>query len=69
MSEKIQLYVEGMSCGHCVKAVENSLSELKGIKTVDVTLADGLVDISYNSKHISIDTIKEVLAEDGYTVK
>lgn len=69
MSESIQLQVEGMSCGHCVKAVENGLGELKGIKSVVVTLAEGLVDVSYNSKLISLETIKEVLAEDGYTVK
>lgn len=69
MAEKIQLYVEGMSCGHCVKAVENSLGELKGIKSVAVTLAEGLVAVSYNPKAISIDTIKEVLNEEGYTVQ
>lgn len=69
MSEKIQLQVEGMSCGHCVKAVENSLGELKGIDSVDVTLAEGLVDVTYNAKKITVDTIKETITEEGYTVK
>lgn len=69
MSEKIQLQVEGMSCGHCVKAVENSLGELSGIDSVDVTLAEGLVDVTYNAKKITVDTIKETIIEEGYTVK
>lgn len=69
MSEKIQLQVEGMSCGHCVKAVENSLGELNGIDSVNVTLAEGLVDVAYNAKKITVDTIKETITEEGYTVK
>ena len=29
--EKVTLNVEGMSCGHCVKAVEGSVGELNGV--------------------------------------
>jgi copper chaperone len=30
--EQTTLKVEGMSCGHCVKAVESSVGELAGVK-------------------------------------
>lgn len=68
MLEKIQLRVEGMSCGHCVKAVENSLAELKGVDYVTVTLADGIVDISYDVNLVSLNTIKDIIVEEGYSV-
>ncbi|MBQ0140772.1 MAG: heavy-metal-associated domain-containing protein [Kurthia sp.] len=68
MTEKIQLKVEGMSCGHCVKAVENGVGELNGVDSVNVTLADGLVDISYDANLVSVDAIKEQIVEEGYTV-
>ncbi len=32
------LTVEGMSCGHCVKAVEDSVGKLSGVKEVKVHL-------------------------------
>lgn len=69
MSENIQLQVEGMSCGHCVKAVENGLTELNGVNSVAVTLADGIVDVAYDSNVVTLDSIKEVIVEEGYTVK
>ena len=36
--EKVTLSVEGMSCGHCVKAVEGSVGKLQGVSDVKVNL-------------------------------
>ena len=36
--ENVVLNVQGMSCGHCVKAVEGCLAELQGINEVKVDL-------------------------------
>jgi copper ion binding protein len=33
-----KLSIEGMTCNHCVKRVENGLSELPGVKSVKVNL-------------------------------
>lgn len=38
MSKKINLSVEGMSCGHCVKKVEEILSKVEAVKKVKVNL-------------------------------
>jgi len=35
---KKTLLVEGMSCGHCEKAVKNALKELNGVLKVEVDL-------------------------------
>jgi copper chaperone len=66
--EKITLNVKGMSCGHCVKAVEGSVSALDGVKTVQVNLKGGTVDIEFNNETVSLATIKETIDDQGYDV-
>ena len=36
-----ELKVTGMSCGHCVKAVEKALGALPGVEGVQVSLDEG----------------------------
>ena len=42
----IDLQVEGMSCGACVKHVTQALEPLPGVSRVDVDLASGRVRVS-----------------------
>lgn len=35
-----KLFIEGMSCGHCVKHVKNALGEVNGVSKVDVNLEE-----------------------------
>ena len=67
--EKVTLNVEGMSCGHCVKAVEGSVGKLKGVSNVKVHLENGTVDVEYNADAVTLDTIKETIDDQGYDVK
>ncbi|MCM2533030.1 copper chaperone CopZ [Neobacillus pocheonensis] len=67
--EKVTLIVNGMSCGHCVKAVEGSIGELQGVKKVSVDLAKGKVDIEFDANLVSLNTIKETIDDQGYDVK
>ncbi|QED49372.1 copper chaperone CopZ [Cytobacillus dafuensis] len=67
--EKVTLHVAGMSCGHCVKAVEDSVGELAGIESVKVHLDSGTVDVEYISNEVSLDKIKETIDDQGYDVK
>ncbi|MFT8320625.1 MAG: copper chaperone CopZ [Bacillus sp. (in: firmicutes)] len=67
--EQITLKVDGMSCGHCVKAVESSVGELSGVSTVKVNLEEGLVDVAFDEKEVNLDAIKETIDEQGYDVK
>ncbi|ULT58766.1 copper chaperone CopZ [Neobacillus drentensis] len=67
--EKVTLNVQGMSCGHCVKAVEGSVGALKGISSVKVDLKDAKVDVEFNDQEVSLDQIKETIEDQGYDVK
>ncbi|CAM4204452.1 copper chaperone CopZ [Lederbergia lenta] len=67
--EKITLNVEGMSCGHCINAVENNVGKLQGVSSVKVNLDSGAVEVVFNTSEVSIDTIKETIDDQGYDVK
>jgi len=67
--EHVTLNVSGMSCGHCVKAVEGSVGDLQGVKKVSVNLDKGLVDVEFDAKVVTLSTIKETIDDQGYDVE
>ena len=67
--EQVTLNVSGMSCGHCVKAVEGSVGVLQGVKKVAVKLDKGQVDVEFDSSVVTLSTIKETIDDQGYDVK
>ncbi|MDO3411301.1 copper ion binding protein [Saccharibacillus sp. CPCC 101409] len=60
------LNVEGMSCNHCVKAVEGAVQEAGAAGKVD--LGAKTVDISYDESKVSLDAIKAAIEDQGYDV-
>ena len=64
----VTLNVQGMSCGHCVKAVETSVGALAGVQEVNVDLAQAKVIVAYDEATVSVDQIKETIDEQGYDV-
>ena len=62
------LKVQGMSCGHCVSAVETSVGELSGVSNVKVDLDKGEVDVAYDKNITSLPEIKETIEDQGYDV-
>ena len=67
--QSVSLNVQGMSCGHCVKAVEESVGELEGINQVNVKLEEAIVEVSFNESQVSLDKIKETIEDQGYDVE
>lgn len=59
--------VKGMSCQHCVMSVTKAMSELEGIKSVQVDLAKGEVRFD-NTKEVASDKIEKAIADAGYEV-
>ncbi|WML51787.1 copper chaperone CopZ [Neobacillus sp. PS3-12] len=67
--EKVTLNVQGMSCGHCVKAVEGSVGALSGVSLVKVDLKAAKVDVEFNPQEVSLDKIKDTIDDQGYDVQ
>ncbi|MDF2633966.1 MAG: Heavy metal transport/detoxification protein [Pelosinus sp.] len=67
-TEKNILLVEGMSCGHCKNAVEKAVGALAGVSLAEVDLAEKTLAIEFDASRITLDKIKEIVDEEGYTV-
>jgi copper chaperone len=61
------LKVKGMSCQHCVMSVTKALSQLDGVKNVQVDLAKGEVRFD-NTKEVASSRIAKAIEEAGYEV-
>ena len=48
--ELVLLKVNGMSCQHCVNAVNDAVTKLVGVKQVKVDLKEKLVEVEYNEE-------------------
>ncbi|BFI99388.1 copper chaperone CopZ [Priestia sp. Y58] len=66
--ENVTLSVQGMSCGHCVKAVEGGVGELNGVKSVEVSLEDAKVTVAFDPRQVTVEDIKEAIDDQGYDV-
>jgi len=62
-----KIFIEGMSCQHCVRHVEEALKELNGVSDVSVSL-EGKYAIVQLAEQVSDAQIKEAIEEAGYEI-
>jgi copper chaperone len=64
---KLVIYtVSGMTCDHCAVSVTEEVSEVAGVRSVDVDLASGRMTVS--GEDISDEAVRAAVAEAGYEV-
>ena len=56
--------VEGMTCAHCVRAVQTALSDVTGVKVKDVAI--GSVAGEYDPATTSPGQVAEAIRKAGY---
>ena len=61
------LHIEGMSCGHCLDAVNRALSAVPGV-TIDAVRI-GRADVRYDESSIKPSDLEAVVAGAGYRAK
>ncbi len=61
-----ELKVEGMTCGHCVKAVEQALRNVVGVHDVQVDLGEGKATVHGDADSGAMIT---AVAEEGYAAR
>jgi copper chaperone len=63
--ERMNLKIDGMSCGHCVARVEKALKRLDGVEVLRVEV--GAADLLYDPAKAPWGRIRETLDDAGYT--
>lgn len=65
-NEKIDVKIGKMKCPHCVATVEEALSNLDGVNTLEVSLDDANAKIEYDSNKTSTDDMKKAIEDAGF---
>ncbi|HEY3288129.1 MAG TPA: cation transporter [Gemmatimonadaceae bacterium] len=61
----LQLTIDGMSCGHCVMAVQKALRSLDGVDVQQVLV--GSAALQYDPAKRTVEEIFEAVRDQGYT--
>jgi len=65
--ERVSLTIEGMSCGHCARAVDQVLRALPGVQVERVAVGSAIV--AYDPAVVTLERIDEAISEEGYMVR
>ena len=63
--QTINLYITGMSCGHCLHAVNAALSSKPGVQLESLRMGQAVV--SYDEQATDPAAIERLVADAGYT--
>jgi copper chaperone CopZ len=66
MPETREYTVQRMSCGHCARSVCEEVSEVRGVRAVDVDLASGRMTVC--GEGIGDDAVRAAVERAGYEV-
>jgi copper chaperone len=61
-----RLNVSGMTCGHCVQAVEKALRNQDGVRNATVHLDGGAAEVEYEEARVSPEQLIAAVKEEGY---
>ncbi len=61
-----EIKIEGMSCHHCVMAVQKELGKLDDVKVNEVQI--GSAKVEYDESKVSNSTLEDAVEEAGYKV-
>ena len=64
---QIELSVQGMTCNHCVAAVEKALREVPGVQTVAVHLDANSAIVEGDS--LDAEALIQAIESEGYTAQ
>lgn len=65
---KKTILISGMTCGHCVKRVENALLGVKGVVAAVVNLEEKNAVVESNAD-VNENLLKEAIDDAGYEVE
>ncbi|HEU4895075.1 MAG TPA: copper ion binding protein [Acidimicrobiia bacterium] len=68
MTTETTLQVPEVHCDHCKTSLEGAVGDLAGVSSVEVSVPDATIDVSFDEGSVDLDTIKKAIEEQGYAV-
>jgi len=65
--KRLELDIEGMSCGHCTRAVNGALEGMEGVTVERVEI--GTATLTFDPDTVTPEQIAAAVEEEGYTVR
>ena len=66
--KNIEMKIEGMHCEGCSKRLTKVLSNVEGVKAVEVSLENKLAKIEYDEEIAKVEDFKEAIEDAGFEV-
>ncbi len=66
--EQVELKVDGMTCGGCVKSIQNALSNRDGVSKAEADLESKTVSIEFDAGIIQRDGLVKAIEDAGFDV-
>ncbi len=61
------LHIEGMTCRHCIDAVQGALAQVEGLEVDEVGI--GRARVRYDGHEVSADDLTAAVEEAGYRMQ
>lgn len=62
--KRTTLHIEGMSCGHCINAVNQALGAVPGVEIDSVRI--GQAEVRYDERSVTPEQIEAAITDAGY---
>ena len=66
--QQITLKVDGMTCGGCVKSIQNALTARDGVQDAVADLDNASVSIDFDPQKIQETSIRDAIEDAGFSV-
>jgi len=64
----VELAIDGMTCGGCVRSVKNLLESIHGVSSAKVSLEKAQATVTYDPAKADVNRMKEAVSDAGYQV-
>ena len=68
-TQQATLHVSGMTCNNCTRFVDNSLRDLTGVETTNVSLENGTAQVKFNTNLLNLQQIIDAINDTHFSVE
>jgi len=65
---QVVLQVPEVHCDNCKSSLEGAVAAMSGVESVEVSVPDATLDVSFDESMVDLEGIKGTIEEQGYAV-